>query len=252
MINADDPNAELFVNAVTNSVTYGINEGDLKATHIKLTSAGSRFVVKTDTGEYRLECHMPGRFNVYNSMAAVTVGWILGLSKTQIETGIESLSGVPGRMSRVEAGQDFDVIIDYAVTPAALENVLKTSRETSSGRVMIVFGATGDRDTEKRPIMGEIAAKLADRVFLTDDETYTENPASIREAVYEGVKTAGGVEKTLVFDDRGDAIRAALGEAKSGDTILITGLGHQTDRNMGGVRRPWSDEKTVQQTLKPK
>lgn len=249
VINADDPNAEVFQNAVANSVTYGINNGDLKAVQIKLTSSSSQFVVKNESGEYRLKCPMPGRFNIYNSLAAVTVGWILDLNKNQIEKGIAGLHGVAGRMSRIESGQDFDVIIDYAVTPAALENVLKTTRETTKGKVMIVFGATGDRDKEKRPDMGSIAAELADRIFLTDDETYTEDPDKIRQAVYEGIEKAKGAAKTLVFKDRGDAIRAALSEAKKGDTVLITGLGHQTDRNMGGIRRPWSDEKAVRKVL---
>jgi UDP-N-acetylmuramoyl-L-alanyl-D-glutamate--2,6-diaminopimelate ligase len=151
-------------------------------------------------------------------------------------------------MMRVEAGQPFDVIVDYAVTPAALENVLKTARQTTKGKVAIVFGATGDRDKTKRPIMGEIVAKHADKIYLTDDETYTEDAATIRAAVKKGIQASGGNDKMQEFDDRGDAIKAAITEAKAGDTVLLTGLGHQTDRNMGGKLIPWSDAEVARKS----
>ncbi len=255
IINADDPSAEYFVGDTARPLTYGLKAGDLQAKNIKLHSGGSRYVVRVlEEGrekpvEYRIECKIPGRFNVYNSLAAVGVGLVAGLSKDQIEKGIAALRGVPGRMHRLEIDKPFDVYIDYAVTPAALESVLKAARETATGKVRLVFGATGDRDKLKRPVMGKIAAELADAVYLTDDETHTEDAASIRRAVFGGIEEAGGAGKARVFDDRGDAIAAALEEAKKGDAVLITGLGHQITRNMGGVDEPWSDSDKVIELL---
>lgn len=251
VVNADDKNAELFIKATKKPMTYGINRGGLLATDIKLAKDGSTFKVSgKGQAPLGITCNLPGRFNIYNCLAAVAAGQAVGLTNQQIENGIASLKAVAGRMMRVEAGQPFEVIVDYAVTPSALENILQTSRETTKGKVMIVFGATGDRDRSKRPIMGEIVARLADRVFLTDDETYTENPASIRKAVFKGIESAGGANKCQEFDDRKDAIKAALTEARAGDTILITGLGHQTDRNMGGKKISWSDSEEVRNTIK--
>jgi UDP-N-acetylmuramoyl-L-alanyl-D-glutamate--2,6-diaminopimelate ligase len=248
VINADDPSAELFIGDIANPLTYGIKNGDLRATKLKLAPAGSRYAVKTEDEEYRIECHLPGEFNVYNSLAALGVGRALGLTKQQIEDGIASLKSVPGRMERVEAGQPFDVIVDYAVTPEALESVLKTVKTITEGDVHIIFGATGDRDRAKRPVMGKVVAGLTDHIYLTDDETYTENPETIRQEVYSGIDEAGGAEKTAVIADRREAIKTAFEMAKPGDCVLLTGLGHQKYRNMGGEKQPW-DEREVAREL---
>jgi UDP-N-acetylmuramoyl-L-alanyl-D-glutamate--2,6-diaminopimelate ligase len=249
VINADDPSAEYFTNAVPNVITYGVKDGDLQATDIKTTTASSTFKVSTEGLELDIKLNLPGDFNVYNALAAVGVGQAVGLGSKQIEQGIASLKSVPGRMMRVEAGQDFEILVDYAVTPAALQSALKAARQTTSGKVTLVFGATGDRDKAKRPIMGEVAAKFADRIFLTDDETYKEDPMIIRQAVMEGIIKAGGQAKTTEVDERGAAIKQAIAEAKTGDTVLITGLGHQKDRNMGGKLVPWSDVEVAQRFL---
>lgn len=241
IINSDDPSADVFSRAIQKPVRYGINSGELRAKNIQLFGSGSKFSVEIDKENYEIACNLAGRFNVYNSLAAVGVGRAVGLSKQQIEKGIVSLKSVPGRMFKVEAGQKFDVIVDYAVTPAALESALKAAKETTKGQVAIVFGATGDRDKTKRPVMGEVVARLADKIYLTDDETYTENPQAIRDAVKKGIHEGGGASKTQEFDDRGEAIKAAITDAKPGDTVLITGLGHQNDRNMGGKLIPWND-----------
>jgi UDP-N-acetylmuramyl-tripeptide synthetase len=252
--NVDDPSGESFASLVSHPIRYGLENGDLRASDIKLTSGGSRFVARyaggiKEAAEYRIECHLPGRFNVYNCLAAIGVGLALGLTKQQIEQGIASMRAVPGRMMRLETNKPFDVYIDYAVTPVAMQTVLQAVRETTKGSVMVVFGATGDRDTTKRGPMGEVAAKYADQIFLTDDETYTEDPASIRQAVYAGIKAAGGAGKCQEFGDRREAIRAAIAAAKPGDSIVITGMGHQTTRNMGGKDEPWSDTDAAQELL---
>jgi UDP-N-acetylmuramoyl-L-alanyl-D-glutamate--2,6-diaminopimelate ligase len=127
---------------------------------------------------------------------------------------------------------------------------LEALRATTKGKVMIVFGATGDRDKEKRPAMGETAVKFADKIFLTDDETYTEDPEVIRNAVYEGIKAAKGASKTIVIADRREAIQAAFAEAKRGDVVLLTGIGHEDYRNMGGVKQPWDERQVARELLK--
>jgi UDP-N-acetylmuramoyl-L-alanyl-D-glutamate--2,6-diaminopimelate ligase len=246
VVNADDATAEYFIKAVPKAITYGVEKGDLRAKEIKTTVSGSTF----KAGELNIKLNLPGDFNVYNTLAAIAAGQAVGLSNEQIEQGIASLKSVPGRMMRVEAGQNFEILIDYAVTPAALQSALKAVRQTTKGRVMVVFGATGDRDKAKRPVMGEVAAKFADRIFLTDDETYKEDPATIRQAVLAGVIKAGGQVKTTEVDERAAAIKQAISEAKAGDTILITGLGHQKDRNLGGKPVPWSDAEIAQKALK--
>lgn len=252
IINADDQSAGLFKSAINSSLTYGIETGDLRASTVHLGSKTTTFTAKLqtdDSGDYQITLAIPGKFNIYNALAAILVGKAAGLSKKHIEDGIASLKTVPGRMEKLQLNTPYDVIVDYAVTPAALENVLKTAQETYKGKVRLVFGATGDRDKSKRSVMGKVAAQYADAIYLTDDETYTEDPATIRKAVLSGIQAAEGLKNCKVIDDRELAIKAALDDAKKGDVILITGLGHQKDRNMGGKLIPWSDESKVKQLL---
>src|SRR5581483_5626240 len=249
IVNADDDRSELFSSAILIDFTYGITEGDFRATNINLSSSKSNYQARFKEETYDIVCNLPGKFNVYNSLAAVAVGKVAGLTKKQIEQGISALDSVPGRMQEIDEGQPFKVIIDYAVTPSALETALKTLQEITKGNVILVFGATGNRDKGKRPIMGEIAGKNADLIFLTDDETYTENPDKIRQAVYKGIEKARGVAKTKEISDRQRAIEAALKIANRGDSVIITGMGHQTTRNMGGREIRWSDIETTRRFL---
>lgn len=250
VINADDATASRFAGAIENSLTYGINEGRLNAKNIKLSATGVSYKAVISEVEYSINCQLPGRFNVYNSLAAVGVGRVLGLHKDQIEQGIAKLDGVLGRMTTVRAGQSFNVLVDFAHTPDALENVLKAAKEMTESKVLLVFGATGDRDKSKRPVMGQIAAKKADSIFLTDDETYTEAPAKIIEEVYKGIKQAGGEAKTKIVDDRLEAIKLAFAAAKAGDTVLLAGIGHETTRNMGGKEVAWNEIEIAEKLLK--
>lgn len=250
VVNADDARSELFESDTLISVTYGIKNGEFRAGNIKLTPSGSSYTAKFEEDTYEISCNLPGRFNIYNSLAAAAVGKVVGLNKKQVEQGIAALKNVPGRMQEIDEGQDFKVIIDYAVSPSALETALKTLRETTKGKVILVFGATGDRDRGKRPLMGAIAAKNADKIFLTDDETYTEHSAGIRKAVHIGIQKAGGMAKTKEIADRRDAIKTAIKTAQKGDAVIITGMGHQTTRNMGGREVPWSDLEEARKALK--
>lgn len=252
IINADDKSAKFFIRDVKTAVTYGIKAGDIKATKIDSSLNGNNFEVAIDGDYYRLKSSLVGEFNIYNILASVAVGRIIGLSPKQIEKGIASLKQVKGRMMPIEAGQPFKVFVDYAVTPNALENVLKSIRKISSkGKIHIVFGATGDRDKTKRPAMGKITSELADKVYLTDDETYSEDAELIRKAVYNGV-SKNKRNKVEVFDDRQKAIESAIKNAKKDDVVVITGIGHQTSRNMGGKKVSWSDIEVVTKLLKAK
>ncbi len=250
IINADDQSAKYFVRNIQTAVTYGIKRGDLRAKNIKSTLQGNDFVATIDGDEYKIHSSLIGGFNVYNVLACVAVGRIVGLSPKAIEQGIASLQFVNGRMMPIDEGQNFNVLIDYAVTPGAIESVLTTTRHLAGkGKIHIVFGATGDRDKTKRPKMGEVASRLADKVYLTDDETYTENAEAIRQAVYGGVKK-NNRPKVTMFTDRAKAIESALKNAKKGDVVIISGIGHQTTRNMGGKKVAWSDIEVAKKILK--
>jgi len=247
--NADDQNGASFAAKTQNSIMYGIEAGDIRAENIRMDAAGIAYAAKVEGETYQIQSHLPGSFNVYNTLAAMCVGRAVGLSRQQIEQGIAALSGVAGRMEPVEAGQGFAVIVDYAHTPDALENVLTALRGSTKGRLAVVFGATGDRDKSKRGPMGEVAAKLADQIYLTDDETYTEDADTIREAVHAGIVSAGGEAKTTAIADREQAIRAAFKGAQSGDTVLLAGIGHQDYRAMGGQKMPWDEREVARQLL---
>ena len=250
VINADDAAETRFSAAIKNSLTYGIDKGQLKAKDIKLSATGSGYKAVIAEAEYDIRTSLPGRFNVYNSLAAVGIGRALGLHKEQIEKGIAALDGVLGRMTAVEAGQSFAVLVDFAHTPDALQNVLAAAKDMTKGRVILVFGATGDRDKSKRPAMGEVAVKNADLIFLTDDETYREDPDQIISQVYKGIEQAGGQTRTKIVRDRLEAIKLAFGDAKAGDTVLLAGMGHETTRNMGGKEIAWNEIEIAKKLLK--
>ncbi len=249
IINADDPSADLFKSDIKNPITYGILSGDLKASDIKLTSGGSRYTALYEGRELRIDCHLPGRFNVYNSLAAAAVGGVVGLTKDQIEKGIASLTGVDGRMETIDSGQDYGVVVDFAHTPDALEKLLGSLKEVTEGSVKVVFGATGDRDKTKRPEMGRVAAEFADEIFLTDDETYTEDPEMIRNSVLEGIRHADGMPKTRVVPDRREAIKEAFKSAKKGDVVALAGMGNENYRNMGGKKEPWDEREVAREII---
>ena len=177
--------------------------------------------------------------------AAAAACQLLGVAPADIARGVANLTGVPGRFERVPVDTPYDVIVDYAHTPDALEKLLSSARAITKQRIILVFGATGDRDKAKRPIMGEIAARLADQIIVTDEESYNEEPAGIRQAILRGIHQAGGADYTKEIADRREAIAQALAIAQAGDTILITGMGHEQFRIINGQRQPWNDAAVV-------
>lgn len=229
VINADDEVAPFFAQDIVNPVMYGVKNGDLRATNIKMTPAGSRYTVKTADTEYRIECHIPGSFNVYNSLAAVGVGRALGLSKDQIEKGIASLRAVEGRMTRVDEGQPFDVIVDYAHTPESFDKIFAEVKPLVKGRMIAVFGSAGRRDELKRAKQGEIAGKWCDIVIATEEDDRDIDGQEILEQIAGGAESSGKTkgEDLLLIHDREDAVQTAVNMAKPGDMILLLGKGHE-------------------------
>lgn len=253
VLNRDDEWFDYFNKfpAGSQKITYGTHEeSEAKIDHVKLYRKGSeaRLVIDHQT-KLELATALPGKFNVYNMTAAAATAYILGIKRSDIVEGVANLEGVPGRFERVVEGKEYDVIVDYAHTSDALEKLLESVKATTKNRVILVFGACGDRDKTKRPIMGEIAAKLADRVILTDEESYNEDPEAIRRMIYEGIEQASGTGKTTEIADRRDAIKKALDIATKGDTILITGMGHEQFRIVNGEKLPWNDGDVVRELL---
>lgn len=251
VLNRDDEWYDYFDQFVAEEqkMTYGKHpEAEARITHTKLYRKGTEADVVLDHQTHlELATALPGEFNVHNMTAAVTLAYLLGVKLQDIQEGVANVEAVPGRFERAVEGLGYDVIVDYAHTPDALEKLLAAARNIAKGRVVLVFGACGDRDQSKRPVMGEIAAKGADRIFLTDEESYNEDPAQIRQMIYEGIERAGGDAKTTEIEDRREAIERALGCAKKGDMVLITGMGHEKFRIVKGEKLPWNDTEVVRE-----
>jgi UDP-N-acetylmuramoyl-L-alanyl-D-glutamate--2,6-diaminopimelate ligase len=253
VLNRDDSWFDFFNKypAGEQKMTYGTDKAaEARIMNVKLHKQGSDVVLSIDhTTELRFATRLPGKFNVYNATAAATAAYLMRVDTSAIIEGIEGLLSVPGRLERIDAGQPYDVIVDYAHTPDALENLLETLKHLTRNRLILVFGATGDRDKSKRPIMGEIAAKLTDLIFLTDEESYNENPADIRLMVMEGIISGGGGSKAEEVPDRKEAIQKALEVARRGDTVVVTGMGHEQYRIIHGRREPWHEPTIIRGLL---
>lgn len=251
VLNRDDEWFNYFnqFDAGEQKITYGTDEtAEARISQVKLYKRGSeaRLVIDLQT-KLELATALPGKFNVYNMTAAAAAAYLFHVDLESIANGIANLEELPGRFERVETGKNFEVIVDYAHTPDAIEQLLEATKSITKNRVILVFGATGDRDKGKRPIMGEIAARLADRIILTDEESYNEDPGVIRQMVMEGIAAVGGEAKTEEVADRRDAIEKALKIARKDDTVLITGMGHERFRIVGGERLPWNDADVVRE-----
>ncbi len=238
IVNADDPNAASFARAVKKPLTYGVESGDLRAENIKLSPDGVEYKVTADHEHYHIKCNLPGGFNVYNSLAALGVGRTLGISRELIEKGIASLEGVEGRMTRVDEGQNFSVIVDYAHTPDSFEKLFKDMRPVVKGRLLVLFGSAGRRDEAKRAVQGRLAGKYADEVVVTEEDDRDMDGQEIMEQIAAGAEKAGkkqGKDLFLVHDRR-EAIEFIFGRAKKGDTVMLLGKGHEKDILRNGPR----------------
>ena len=253
VLNADDEWFDYFNNFATESqkITYGERESaDVKIEKFKLYKKGSEANLRIDNNvKLEIATNLPGEFNIYNMTAAAAGAYLLGISLKDIQEGIANLEGVSGRFEYATPGLPFDTIVDYAHTPDALEKLLKSAKEISKNRTILVFGACGDRDREKRPIMGKIAQDLADRIIITDEENYTEDATQIREEIISGISKKNDKLPANIQEipDRKEAIRKALQIAGKGDIVLITGLGHEVYRVIDGEKTPWNDTQIVRE-----
>ncbi|MGB9791741.1 MAG: UDP-N-acetylmuramoyl-L-alanyl-D-glutamate--2,6-diaminopimelate ligase [Thermacetogeniaceae bacterium] len=250
VVNADDPSAEEIVkNTDAPVITYGIREkADLVAEELELSSKMSSFVLSYGGAKIPFTILLPGAFNVYNTLAAVAVGIQEGVPLDAIRDTLKEVKGVPGRFEVVDAGQDFTVIVDYAHTPDGLENLLRTARAITAGRLITVFGCGGDRDPGKRPLMGKISGELSDYTVITSDNPRTEDPQRIIEQIVAGIEQVGGA-KFAVEPDRAEAIRVALHYARSGDVVVIAGKGHEDYQIIGEKKYPFDDRKVAREII---
>ena len=229
VINADDPSAEYFESDIERYVTYGVDYGELKAENIKLKPDGVEYVIPSEKN-LKIKTQIAGIFNVYNSLACVAVGKRLGLSDSEIKDGIFALNEVEGRMVKVDEGQKFTAIMDYAHTPDAFEKLLPDMKKATTGRLIVVFGSAGGRrDPSKRKPMGEIAGEHADILVLTEEDDRDTPGEEILEQIAEGAREKGKKDGESIFKilNRPKAIFEACKMAKKGDTVLFLGKGNE-------------------------
>ena len=248
--NADDPWTErLLAGASCPSVYYGIhNPAEVWAEDIFLHSRSVDFTICTARTRTPVHLGVPGRFSVYNALGAIATCGELGIPPEECAAALATFPGVAGRMEVVPTpGKPYTLLIDYAHTPDALENVLKTVRGFAQNRVIAVFGCGGDREREKRPLMGHIAGKLADLTIITSDNPRTEEPMAIIRDILPGI--AGAEDKYIVEPDRRGAIALAMGRAAAGDVIVLCGKGHETYQEIGDKTIPMDEREIVRSLL---
>ncbi|HVM15622.1 MAG TPA: UDP-N-acetylmuramoyl-L-alanyl-D-glutamate--2,6-diaminopimelate ligase [Egibacteraceae bacterium] len=233
VVNVDDPfGRRLAEQTPVQVVRVGSSPGDhVTAREVNSGPAGSAFTALLRGRPVAVRTHLTGHFNVTNALCALAAADVMGIDAGTAAAGIAALPGVPGRMERVEAGQPFTVLVDYAHTPDSLENVLGAARAISTSRVLVVVGCGGERDRGKRPLMGRIAAEGADLAVLTSDNPRGEDPMAILDAMAAGARTVPGGTYT-VEPSRRAAIAQALGEARPGDVVVIAGKGHETHQEL--------------------
>ena len=211
-------------------------------------SSGFTATVRTPRGPIDIASPLRGRFNVENVLGVVAMGELLGLPHDAVARGIADVRGVPGRLEPIEMGQAFQVLVDYAHTPDSLENVLHTTRELAgSGRVIVLFGCGGDRDTGKRPQMGAIGRAMSDICIVTSDNPRSEDPAVIIDQIVQGASS--GPAELVVQADRRAAIALAIDAAEPGDVVLIAGKGHESGQEVAGVVTPFDDRDVAREVL---
>jgi UDP-N-acetylmuramoyl-L-alanyl-D-glutamate--2,6-diaminopimelate ligase len=248
IVNVDDPYGRRLAGELADVTTFGTAEdASFRATDVAFDASGSRFTCLTpDGGEVAIRTPLPGLFNVSNALGAIAAAHALGVGYDVIAAALEQAPRVPGRFEPVDEGQDFAVLVDYAHTPDSLDNVLRAAREVCEGDLHVVFGAGGDRDRAKRPLMGEIAARLADRVIVTSDNPRSEDPQAIIDDILEGA--GPGVEHEV---DRRAAIGTAIRTARPGDVVVIAGKGHEQGQEFANGRiEPFDDVTVAREALR--
>lgn len=252
--------AEMTTLPVTTCTAVPDLDADWTVADVRSGPRGSEFTVRGPAARtVRMKLPLPGAFNVRNALAALVALAEAGVDLELAARGLEAAPGVPGRMERVDAGQEFLALVDYAHKPDAVEAVLSALRPATPGRLIVVLGAGGERDAGKRPLMGAVAGRLADLLVITDDNPRGEDPASIRAAVLEGVRGnaggapagggPGGAAEVVEVGDRATAIATAVAAAGSGDTVVVAGKGHETGQEISGEVHPFDDRDVLRAAL---
>jgi UDP-N-acetylmuramoyl-L-alanyl-D-glutamate--2,6-diaminopimelate ligase len=248
VVNLDDPYGRRLANEIPNALGFG-SEAPVAPAGVTLDAHGLRGEIATPRGPLRIDSPLLGRYNLANVLAAVAAGEALALPHAAITAGVAATQPLPGRMEPVEAGQGFLALIDYAHTDAALEAAIRSLKELSGQRVVVVFGCGGDRDPGKRPLMGRAAGALADLPIVTSDNPRSEDPLAIISAVEEGLRASGNTQYRVV-PDRREAIRRALAVAAGGGwSVLVAGKGHEREQIVGDRRLPFSDREEIERAL---
>ncbi|MBM4430677.1 MAG: UDP-N-acetylmuramoyl-L-alanyl-D-glutamate--2,6-diaminopimelate ligase, partial [Chloroflexi bacterium] len=254
ILNADDTSYD-FLEQYTaeRCLSYGIERpSDVVAQEIHASAFGTSFTALTSRGTFEVMTPLIGAYNVYNILAAIAVGVSQGTDVAAMQRGIAAVKGVTGRMERIDMGQDFTAIIDFAHTPNSLEKALLAVRDLTHGRVIVVFGCAGLRDRAKRPWMGEIAGRLADYTILTAEDPRTEDVNEIIEEIAEGCRRVGRREGRHFHSvpDRTEAIQAAINLARPGDLVIVAGKGHEQSMCYGTTEHPWSEHEALRTALR--
>lgn len=245
VLNTDDPAGRFYARCSPCPIrTYGMEGGSLRGEALRFFPDRTEFQAVTAEETCPVSLPLPGRFNVYNALAALACGREQGIPLERTAAALASFPGVPGRMEKVPVPAPYTVLIDYAHTPDGLEKALGAAREGTAGRLLCLFGCGGDRDRTKRPLMGEIASRLADVVVLTSDNPRTEDPDCILEEIAQGIPPAR-TGKILREGDRRQAIQRILSLARAGDTVLLAGKGHETRQEIGKKEIPFDEREEI-------
>jgi UDP-N-acetylmuramoyl-L-alanyl-D-glutamate--2,6-diaminopimelate ligase len=259
VINIDDPRgAELLKLTPCRALTFGLSQGDVHATASTVTLEGITAEIATPAGSLEVSSALIGRYNLANILGAVAMASAMGIPAGAIAAGIAAMAGAPGRMERIRNSRGLQVFVDYAHTGDALENVLQTLQAAGAGRIITVFGCGGDRDREKRPVMGSVAARLSRLVILTSDNPRSEEPGAIISQIEQGIAALGlaRCDAALPHDrgycvipDRRTAIEKALSIARAGDVVLIAGKGHEDYQQIGSTKLHFDDREEARRIL---
>jgi UDP-N-acetylmuramoyl-L-alanyl-D-glutamate--2,6-diaminopimelate ligase len=250
VVNTDDAYGKQLVGLAKRTVTYGLDAAaDITTKKFQLSFEGLAFTVVTPNGKVQVASPLVGRINVYNILGAIGAGQALGLGNEVIEKGLRDLESVSGRFQRIDEGQPFLVIVDYAHTDDALENLIRTARELNSkGRIITLFGCGGDKDRTKRPVMGEVSGRLSDLTILSSDNPRSEDPLKIISDIIVGLQKTSG--KYLIEPDREKAIGLALDEARAGDIVLLAGKGHENYQILASGTLAFDDRDVARKALR--
>lgn len=253
LVNADDERASMILQHCSIPTwTFGLHApADIQAEAIRLSMGGTEFLVNSPLGRLTISSQLVGEHNVSNMLAAIGIGLEMGMTISMIERAVQSVANVPGRFERIDEGQAFTVVVDYAHTEDALYRLLRAAQVIKEGRIIILFGCGGDRDSGKRPKMGQVAAQHSDLVIVTSDNPRTENPQTILTQIEQGIQSLLPEERCpyQIIPDRAQAIHAAVAEARAGDLVLIAGKGHEDYQIIGTQKIHFDDREEARKAI---